>query len=158
MPDNLGVGKPETPMSDEQLVVRLRALAATVVFNAATFKMAREAMEQSAQRIDDYAEAHASKQTLVREMDVAMNADKAAKQASLCDLVGQVSSLAQRERNASELLRRILARIASNSARRYGIFLWAVVSDYFAMGSTRSKELCRAHGLDPDVQVRRILR
>lgn len=30
---------------------------------------------------------------------------------------------------------------------------WAAVMDTFAVGSTRAKEMCRSHGLDPDMIV-----
>jgi hypothetical protein len=47
--------------------------------------------------LQDYKEAHADKQRLVREMDVILNGEEgAAKQASLCDLVGQIKTVAER--------------------------------------------------------------
>lgn len=45
--------------------------------------------------VTDYEEVLADHRRLVRELDVALNGDGAAKQASLCDLVAQVRALAK---------------------------------------------------------------
>ena len=43
--------------------------------------------------IDDYEEVLAGHRRLVRELDVILNGDGAAKQASLCDIVGQCAAI-----------------------------------------------------------------
>jgi hypothetical protein len=44
------------------------------------------------ERIEDHQESDESKRRLIRDMDVTMNGDKAAKQASLCDIAMQLRS------------------------------------------------------------------
>ena len=36
-----------------------------------------------------------------------------------------------------------------------GTFLWAKVSEEFCIGSTSAQNICRRHGYDPDMQVRK---
>ena len=59
-------------------------------------------------RLQGYEEAHADKQRLVREIDVILNGEEgAAKQASLCDLVGQIQTLVARVRELEEAARKM---------------------------------------------------
>ncbi len=55
--------------------------------------------------VADYEEAFRDHRRLVREIDVIMNGDKAAKQASLCDLVGQIKELVAAKEWAERRLR-----------------------------------------------------
>lgn len=48
--------------------------------------------ERYSRVIEDYERVLADHRRLVRELDVLLNGDGAAKQASLCDIVGQVAS------------------------------------------------------------------
>lgn len=51
----------------------------------------RNLLNRAISEIEGYREMHADHKRLVRELDVALNGeDGAAKQASLCDVVGQV--------------------------------------------------------------------
>ena len=49
-----------------------------------------EEIERLRKRVKDVEETMADKRRLTRELDVALNGDGAAKQASLCDIVSQV--------------------------------------------------------------------
>lgn len=51
-----------------------------------------EKVAQLEAELQGYKEAHASKCQLTRELDVILNGDGAAKQASLCDIVGQAAN------------------------------------------------------------------
>ena len=51
---------------------------------------ARRDMRQLAQLVTDYQQAAADAMRLIRELDVLLNGEGAAKQASLCDLVAQL--------------------------------------------------------------------
>src|SRR5204863_7749362 len=51
--------------------------------------------------VDDYETAFADHQRMVRELDVLLNGDAAAKQASLCDIVAQVRKEGIRARDVS---------------------------------------------------------
>jgi hypothetical protein len=56
-------------------------------------KALRSRVEELERLCADHEEVHADKRRLVREIDVIMNGDGAAKQASLCDLVHQIEAL-----------------------------------------------------------------
>ncbi len=49
-----------------------------------------------------------------------------------------------------DLVERVLMNVGR---RRRKLPRWAHVSDAFAMGSTYSRELCRAFGMDPDEEI-----
>lgn len=51
----------------------------------------RLAVGQLKARVADYEEALADKRSLTRELDILLNGDSAAKQASLCDIISQLS-------------------------------------------------------------------
>ena len=55
-----------------------------------TFQSSEQAARAAFERVSDYEEVLADHRRLVREMDVMINGDGAAKQASLCDLFSQV--------------------------------------------------------------------
>lgn len=85
-------------MSD-QIVSDLRAIAVDL---AAVDRMSVELAAQEIERLRadlaDYREVHADHQRLVRELDVLLNGeDGAAKQASLCDIVGQLADWRRKE-------------------------------------------------------------
>jgi hypothetical protein len=74
------------------------------------------------QQLADHEEVHADKRRLVREIDVIMHGDGAAKQASLCDLVVPIQKLtAERDRLAGELAtaRELIERAYANSGGSY---------------------------------------
>jgi hypothetical protein len=53
--------------------------------------------QEAAQRIEDYEEVLEDHRRLVRELDVLLHGDAAAKQASLCDIVGLLAAKAKKE-------------------------------------------------------------
>jgi hypothetical protein len=52
-----------------------------------------------------------------------------------------------------ELVRRWLR--AQPKAKRFGEYLWAKVSRAFCVGSTSAMDICKRHGFDPDLKVRK---
>lgn len=52
----------------------------------------------------------------------------------------------------SELVRRVVMNLRSPRHRRK-VWLWTLVSEAFALGSTYSRQLCRRFGIDPDKLV-----
>ncbi len=65
------------------------------VIKAMKSRPKREIVDEDALTVADYEEVLADHRRLVRELDVALNGDGAAKQASLCDIVAQVKSMKQ---------------------------------------------------------------
>ncbi len=60
--------------------------------------------------------------------------------------------------DSDELVRRAIAGIRRRSmlrGRSGGVPLWSKVMDAFGLGSAPAKVLCRKHGFDPDLLVRR---
>jgi hypothetical protein len=53
-----------------------------------------------------------------------------------------------------ELLARVLRYIARRGTGKRE-YLWAIVAERFALGSTYSQQLCRRYAFDPDEVVRR---
>lgn len=52
-----------------------------------------------------------------------------------------------------ELMRRWLR--AQPKAKRWGEYLWAKVSRAFCVGSTSAQDICKRHGFDPDLKVKK---
>lgn len=69
----------------------------------------RAEKERLQQQLADYQEAHEDKKRLTRELDVIINGGDAAKQASLCDIVGQLSDVLPALRNKADRLEKELA-------------------------------------------------
>ena len=57
--------------------------------------------------------------------------------------------------DSGDLVGRVIRKLARRAGRAY---LWAEVSEWFALGSESSKRLCRVHGIDPDTMVKRFRR
>lgn len=55
----------------------------------------------------------------------------------------------------SELMRRWLYAQNTRRAMRYGVPLWSKVSEVFCIGSTSAANVCKRHGYDPDMMVRK---
>lgn len=69
-----------------------------------------DALESKIKRIEDYEEMYEDHKRLVRELDRAVFGKEAAKQASLCDLVGPIKKKIE---EAVEALRELLADVTS---------------------------------------------
>lgn len=54
-----------------------------------------------------------------------------------------------------ELVRRRLYALNTRRAMRYGVPLWSRVADEFCIGSTSAWHVCKRHGYDPDMMVRK---
>lgn len=95
---------------------------------------------------------------LVRELDVALNGeDGAAKQASLCDVVAQVSKVAREQcrpvlaNDDNKTLWGIVANAGRARPRMQARWMHVVVAT--GRGSTAAMELCKRFGFDPHEKV-----
>jgi hypothetical protein len=55
----------------------------------------------------------------------------------------------------SELVRRWLYAVNTRRAMRHGTPLWVKVSEEFGIGSTSAWDVCKRHGYDPNMMVRK---
>lgn len=99
----------------DDLALRLKAVPAKAFLRLPTGTplisaeiMIGELCQEAAERIKDYEDVLADKRRLTRELDVALNGNDAAKQASLCDIVAQVKA-AKRE-SSSDIADRMAIR------------------------------------------------
>lgn len=76
-------------MNNEDFKSELRTL---MFRNAPLDSRARELLQDAANYIGNLEELHADQRRLAKELDVALNGENAAEQASLCDLVSQAKS------------------------------------------------------------------
>jgi chromosome segregation ATPase len=108
-------------------------------------------------RVADYEEALADKRRLVRELDFLLNGDAAAKQASLCDIISQLSKhktpilarVAELEVAAIKT-RSVAMANARNILRPKTTSNWGLYMHLFGCGSTSAIKGCQQIGLDPD--------